>query len=352
MIGKLYVVAFLNDDKTMFKIQVVCKIEDSADISVIDHIIEIIIPLPEDDENSGFSPSGDSYTPPSINTITLNKKAFNISSYGTLINDNVSAYIDRKNIYGKRNEREEIHKSINHIARLFYLYELIYQNQTSFPINKLPLLFLFGMKPSEKTQLEKLYYYKIVDGNFNTIKVDTRFFLNAYLELILKNQYIYSNFIRKNPDYFITDTDAHEIHDRFIDELLNDDLFTPSKLLTFEKEDSREAKPSTKAHTKSSTKSSSKAHTKSSTKTSSSKASTKSSTKASTKSSTKASTKASTKTSSSKAHTKSSTKSSSKASTKAKSAPVGNYGRKSRSHTIDRYHRKTKKVNNKHTKSL
>ena len=59
LLGKLYVVAFLNDDKTMFKIQVVCKIEDSADISVIDHIIEIIIPLPEDDDNCGFSPSGD-----------------------------------------------------------------------------------------------------------------------------------------------------------------------------------------------------------------------------------------------------------------------------------------------------
>jgi hypothetical protein len=38
--------------------------------------------------------------------------------------------------------------------------------------------------------------------------------------------YIYSNFIRTNPDYFITDTDADKIHDRFIDELLNDDLNT------------------------------------------------------------------------------------------------------------------------------
>jgi hypothetical protein len=233
MLGKLYVVAFLNEDKTMFKIQVVCKIEDS-DISVIDHIIEIIIPLPED--YIEFSPSGDAYTQPSINTITLNTTSFNISSYSSLINDNINAYIERKNVYGKPNEKEEIHKSINHIARLFYLYELIYQNQISFPTDKLPLLFLFGMKNSQKTQLQFLYYYKIVESNFNTIKVDTRFFLNAYLELILKNQYIYNNFKRTNPDYFISYTDISDtkkIHDRFITELFNGELFTPSGLLTF-----------------------------------------------------------------------------------------------------------------------
>ena len=329
LIGKLYVVAFLNDDKTMFKIQVVCKIED-ADISVIDHIIEIIIPVPENDDTIEFSPSGDGYNQPSINTIDLNRKTYNISSYSSLINDNISAYIERKNVYGKRNEREVIHKSINHIARLFYLYELIYQNQLSFPINSLPFLFLFAKETRQKTQLEKLYYYKIVDGNFNTIQVDTRFFLNAYLELILKNQYMYTNFKRTNPDYFITYTDLKKIHDRFIDELLNNDLFTPSGLLTFDKEDSREAKPSTKAPAKAPSKSSSKV-----------------STKAPSKSSAKAFAKANTKSS-----TKASSKASSKSSAKAKSAPVGNYGRKSRSHTIDRYHRKTKKVKNKYTKSL
>lgn len=233
LLGKLYVVSFLNEDKSMFKIQVVCKIEESG-IVIIDHIIEIIIPLPED--NIEFSPSGDSYTQPSINTITLNTKSFNISSYSSLINDNINAYIERKNVYGKPNEREVIHKSINHIARLFYLYELIYQNQTSFPEDKLPLLFLFGMKNSQKAQIQNLYYYKIVDGNFNTIRVDTRFFLNAYLGLILKNQYIYNNFKRTNPDYFISYrdiSDTTKIHDIFISELFNDNLFRPSGLLTF-----------------------------------------------------------------------------------------------------------------------
>jgi hypothetical protein len=233
VLGKFYVVAFLNEDKSMFKIQVVCKVEDSG-ISVIDHVIEIIIPLPED--NIEFTPSGDGYSHPSTNTITINTKSFNISSYNSLINDNINAYIERKNAYGKSNERDVIHKSLNHIARLFYLYELIYQNQTAFQVDKLALLFLFGMKNSLKTQIQFLYYYKIVDGNFNTIKVDTRFFLNSYLELIIKNQYIYNIFKRTNPDYFINYTDINDIkklHDRFNSELFNNDLFQPSELLTF-----------------------------------------------------------------------------------------------------------------------
>lgn len=233
-VGKFYVVAFLNEDKTMFKIQVVCKVED-ASISVIDHVIEIIIPVP-DENNIEFSPSGDAYKQPSFNTITINAKLFNISSYNNLINDNINAYIERKNAYGKTNEKDVIHKSINHIARLFYLYELIYKNQMSFPIDKMALLFLFGMKNNQKSQIEFLYYYKITFGHFYTIKVDTRFFLNAYLELIMKNTYIYNTFKNRNPSFFINSTSIEkiqQIHDRFVTELFNNNLFHPSGLLTF-----------------------------------------------------------------------------------------------------------------------
>ena len=55
MIGKLYVVAFLNDSN--FKIQVVCKIEDSG-VSVIEHIIEIMIPVPVEEQYE-FIPTDD-----------------------------------------------------------------------------------------------------------------------------------------------------------------------------------------------------------------------------------------------------------------------------------------------------
>ena len=246
MIGKFYVVAFLNEDKTMFKIQVVCKVQDSS-IFIIDHIIEIIIPLPE--SNFQFIPTGDSYSHPSINTITINRQSFNISSYNSLINDNINAYIERKKAYGKTGDnigikgiislsssRNAIHKSINHIARLFYFYELIYQNQSAIQIDKLQLLFLFGMKNLLKNQVQFLYYYKIVDGVFHTIKVDTRFFLNSYLELIIKNQYLFNIFKNTNPDYFINYTDINEmknLHDRFNIDLFNNELFQPSGLLTF-----------------------------------------------------------------------------------------------------------------------
>ena len=98
------------------------------------------------------------------------------------------------------------------------------------------LLFLFGIKANKKLQLQFLYYYKIVNGNFITIKVDTRFFLNSYLELLLQNQYTYNIFKRTNIDYFINYTNINDIkilHDRFITELFNDDMFQPSGLLTF-----------------------------------------------------------------------------------------------------------------------
>jgi hypothetical protein len=237
MIGQLYVVAFLNEDKTMFKIQVVCKIEDS-DIFVIDHVIEIIIPLPE--TNIEFAPSGDGYSPPKISTITINTKSFNIQNYASLINDNVDAYINRKQVFGSSNENDNIHKPINHIARIFYLFELMYQNQKSFQIDKIPLLFLPMTMQSKQnkekmSQLEFMYYYKIVDGKFNIIKIDTRFFLNSYLELISKNTYLYNMFKRNNPNYFINDSvdNIKKLHDRFNTELFNDNLFQPSGLLTF-----------------------------------------------------------------------------------------------------------------------
>ena len=182
MIGKLHVVSFLNEDKTMFKTQVVCKIEDSG-ISVIDHIIEIIIPLPESGQD--FVPSDDAYKVSPNDTVTINTNTYNIASYISLIQDNLNAYIARKGAYGASNEMDVIHKPINHIARIFYLFEVMYQNQPLFSINKIAMLFLFGMPAQKRKQVDFLYYYKIVAGKFYTIQVDTKFFLNSYLELLL-----------------------------------------------------------------------------------------------------------------------------------------------------------------------
>ena len=114
-----------------------------------------------------------------------------------------------------------------------YKYELIYKNQTSFQLDKLNLIMLYGYTKKDQQQLQFLYYYKIVGDKFNTIKVDTRFFLNSYFELILINKYSYTTF---TPNFFINYSDINDVkilHDRFITELFNDDLFQPLGLLTF-----------------------------------------------------------------------------------------------------------------------
>ena len=195
--------------------------------------------MPESDIS--FSPSGDGYRTPNVNTITINTKSFNIQDYNSLIDDNISAYIERKQVFGSSNENDNLHKPINHIARLFYLFELMYQNQQSIQTDKISLLFLPLTQNSKAnklimTQLEFLYYYKIVDdGNFNIIKVDTKFFLNSYLDLILKNTYISNIFKRNHPNYLINVSvdNIKNLHDRFITELFNYNLFQPSGLLTF-----------------------------------------------------------------------------------------------------------------------
>jgi hypothetical protein len=264
-IGKCYVVAFLNEDKSMFKFQVVCKIEDSH-VNVIDHVVEIILPLPED--NIEFSPAADSYKQPVVNTIELKNQTFHHQKYNSLIDDNVNAYIERKNAYGEPNESQVVHKSINHVARLFYLFELIYQNPDAFELDKLTaLLFLYGMRDNTKKELPFLHYYKRINGKITNIKVDTKFFLNAYFEIIRKNTYAYNTFKRTNPDYFMDDVDHAKLHARFLTELFNRDVFESSEgLLTFQEEKHsipiKSKTPPTSTKTKTKTKSKTKTKTK------------------------------------------------------------------------------------------
>jgi hypothetical protein len=77
-----------------------------------------------------------------------------------------------------------------------------------------------------------MYYYKIVNNNFYTIQVNTKFFLTAYLEIIKKTSG-YNEFIRVNSNYFPKpEPNLKTIHDEFITKLFNDDLFLPEHLLT------------------------------------------------------------------------------------------------------------------------
>jgi hypothetical protein len=231
-IGKLYVVAFLNEDVTMFKIQIVCKIM-STNISITDHIVEIIIPLPESDNT--FSPVGDSYTLPKTNVIKFTKIdeamneyniQYNIQSYISLISDNIDAYIERKKVYNSSNEKENIHKPINHIARLFYLYELFYQNKTLYKENIQSIDLFYPQYKLKTKKIDKVVYYKIVHGEFNKTEILIKDFLNAYLELIMERSN-YQQLKNTNRTFFENDSDKNELerkHDLFVDSLSNNEV--------------------------------------------------------------------------------------------------------------------------------
>jgi hypothetical protein len=240
-VGKMYVVAFLAKTTDNIKVQIVCKVQNN-NISIIDHVLEIMIA-----EHSTVVPLSYKWTEskPQYTTITLNGNNYNIQNYNKLIENNISAYLERKGTYGSSNVFEHIHKSINHIARLFYLYELFYNNQISFDFKKFDSLLFFHLFIAQKNreQLEFLYYYKIIDEKFYTIKVNTKFFLNAYYEIInLQDKYpimIFSSIYGKDYNYFINYPNvdlnlAKNLHDEFINKLFDNDLFQKNDgLLTF-----------------------------------------------------------------------------------------------------------------------
>ena len=192
-IGNLYVVSFLNESRTMFKIQIVCKIEENM-ISVIDHIMEIIIPLPENDYVN--SPASDSYKIDYDIIEFSEHNKYNIQPLQNLISDNINAYIERKESY---KYEKYIHKVINHVARLFYLYELFYKNEQLFQGKRLNLLFI--TKQNEKQIMPDFLYYNIVGGKFNKISVSVKNFLSAYYSIIIKTSNI-RLFNISNKDFF------------------------------------------------------------------------------------------------------------------------------------------------------
>jgi hypothetical protein len=220
--GKLFIVSFLNDTNSMFKIQIVCKINDQS-ILVIDHVTEIIIALPED--SIFYSPSSDDYGDHSNNYTTLifsDTSKINIQSFNTLINDNVSAYIERIESY---NNNEFMHKAINHVARIFYLFELFYKNLDIIDIKKIYQIYLYN--DLVKKKIFHFLYYIIENNNFKKINVDIKIFLNAYMELFMLKtnptkpimSYNYNICIKKYPDLFNISNDVQVYknkHDEFI----------------------------------------------------------------------------------------------------------------------------------------
>jgi hypothetical protein len=219
--NKFYVVAFLNENKSnpMFKIQLVLKIESNG-ISAIDHAIEMIIPLnatwPTSNE---YCITDDSYTPRDEFPLTINGNKYQVQNYNSLIHDNVDAYGKRKQVFGSSNERQNRHKPLNHIARMLYLYELLYQNQSTIDSSKINLALL---APTESIfdSIRKLVYYKRTSDDIQLIKIDLITYLRAYSEIIQKNKYGFKNFKRLTAwflnDQTFFDNIAKDEHDKFI----------------------------------------------------------------------------------------------------------------------------------------
>jgi hypothetical protein len=225
-----WVVAFLSSN--MYKIQLVCKVEESGVVE-IDHIIELIIPTPDTIE-SEFNLNPEYYRPKDSQTITINGSKYKVQIMVGLIHDNIQAYKERK-ISIIKAYRDQ-HKAYNHIARLLYLYELVYQNPREFDLIQFPSILNIGM-----FKLVDPYYYKIIDGEFYKFQLSVRYLLNAYISIVKKNFAYQSN--KTNPktkvngaNYFIiNDRDEEEmrrIHDEFLERLFNNERF-PNDTLTF-----------------------------------------------------------------------------------------------------------------------
>jgi hypothetical protein len=181
-LGKFYIITFINHDNTMFKIQLVCKVEDEqTGLSGSDHVVEIIIPLPDESEE-GTQPTKDNYNHENdrdIVTIGSNNK-FSIQNYNSLISNNLSAYKERA-VYVSN--KQKAHKAYNHVARLFYLYELLYQNSNNSEfVNKT----IYTLQSNFLVKNGVFKYYKMINNEFVKVDVPMKHFADAYFKLFLK----------------------------------------------------------------------------------------------------------------------------------------------------------------------
>jgi len=236
-VGKFYVISFINGDNTMFKIQLICKIQDNTTgVSGTDHVVEIIIPLP-DEENEGFQPTKDRYSHDEdfdIVTVGANNN-YAIQKYNSLIDNNLSAYKERA-IYV--DNKQKAHKAYNHVARLFYLYELLYKNMNSSEFaNKT----IYTLQPYFLIKNGVFKYYKIINNDFVKVDVPMKKFADAYFKLFLKTNslrnYVINarktnafddiilNFEFNGNKINLTEENLNQLtifHDNFVDDLFND----------------------------------------------------------------------------------------------------------------------------------
>jgi hypothetical protein len=233
-----WVVGFITSN--MYKIQLVCKVEENGVVE-IDHIIEFIISFSEDNKNSEYDIFSEDYKIPETEQLTIGSSVYKVHDINNLRNANIEAYKIRRNMIDPSNiYHEDVHKAYNHIARLLYLYELLYQNPRKFKLSYFH--FILNIDPLKPTIVDP-YYYKIIDGEFYRFQIDVRYLLNAYISIV-KQYFMYRSY-QLNPltkvdgrNYFIIndrDADAMKsIHDEFLARLFNDERFPNDNLTFFE----------------------------------------------------------------------------------------------------------------------
>lgn len=244
-VANFYVVGYF--EGTMFKTQIICKVVKDG-ITIIDHLLEFVIShydseplglgitIPEEPPEGSNSVS--EYGTTTNNLLNNNyqgsiehkirskqvqeisfsdrvkvKENFYIESYSELIEGNISGYTERSTTISnpddpKWNGKKYRHKGFNHVARLFYLFELFYQNGdllnqalkrevklhnhndnflmdiTGFSriIDKdVPTARKIGLWLNDNPFF---YYYKIINGFFKIIKISFKTFFLAYLNIL------------------------------------------------------------------------------------------------------------------------------------------------------------------------
>lgn len=109
------VITFFDSSYKTFRIQIILKIGD-----LMDHVFELLISIP--------SRYGSTYNP--YVNIVSNSVTYPISTIKTLLIDNLQAYDKRKTI----TESDVIHKPINHVGRIIYLFNALKTNNNFYNV--------------------------------------------------------------------------------------------------------------------------------------------------------------------------------------------------------------------------
>ena len=168
IIGKAHLISFIAEnvvgnetDQTetgfnMIKVQLAFKIVDNG-ISIIDHVLEIMF---NNDTNLisfgnkiGDYKFNDTFEiqpfERSFNIMKLDitkngvLKTYNIDTIGNLMTDNLKAYKTRV-IFIDNNDNNSIHKALNHIGRMFYIFDIIKNNKMNPQIKQITNSVMLG----------------------------------------------------------------------------------------------------------------------------------------------------------------------------------------------------------------